>query len=199
MAEMATCPSRKVKPAVASMPHISIGTPGRDGSLVPLGLGRLRLPLRRQQVVFPHQPQLARLRGAHLAHTQPFRTQRGARRASGKDSLTGRQRRGPAANRSSGPQQRRGPANLQDRKRRKPDLAGRLRLLLRGREGEVRAAQGLRWTWDAAQLPRPPEPPRTPPAPPTLPPAAPPPRLPALPAPGAGAEGAATETGALGV
>ncbi len=67
-----------------------------------------------------------------------------------------------------------------------------LRLKVRGAADAETGKQG-------DQFPRPPEPPRTPPAPPTLPPAAPPPRLPTLPAPGAGAEGADTETGALGV
>ena len=51
-------------------PH-RVGPLGQDRAVVALRLNRLRLPLRRQQIVLAHQPQDAPHRGAHLAHPQP--------------------------------------------------------------------------------------------------------------------------------
>ena len=51
-------------------PHL-VGPPGQDGSLVPLRLDRLRLPLRRQQFVLAHQAQHAPQRRPHAGQPQP--------------------------------------------------------------------------------------------------------------------------------
>jgi hypothetical protein len=55
--------SRKTRRRVDA-PHL-VGPFGEDRSIVALGLGWLRLPLRRQQPVFAHQPQHAPLGGTH--------------------------------------------------------------------------------------------------------------------------------------
>jgi len=54
------------KPASTQAPPL-----GHNRAFVVLRLDRLRLPLRRRQMVGAHQPQHAPQRRAHLAHTQP--------------------------------------------------------------------------------------------------------------------------------
>ncbi len=53
-----------------------IGPLGQDRALVPLRLDEQRLPLRRQPLVFAHQPQQARLGGPHAGQPRPRRTLR---------------------------------------------------------------------------------------------------------------------------
>ncbi|GIU75965.1 MAG: hypothetical protein KatS3mg004_3052 [Bryobacteraceae bacterium] len=47
LGKMATFPPRRVKPAVASMPHVSLEPLSQNRSPVPLRLDGLRLTLRR--------------------------------------------------------------------------------------------------------------------------------------------------------
>lgn len=48
-----------------------VGLLGQDGPLVPFRFDGRRLPLRRQQLVFAHQPQHAPQGGAHASQAQP--------------------------------------------------------------------------------------------------------------------------------